>query len=539
MSPLKCEVCHRSLNDTFDYIAISYAWGDGLDMKQLWIEGTKVMVPTSLHDALKAVRQKKRQTLVWIDALCIDQQNTEERAAQVRLMGRIYSRAESIAIWLGPEADESSKAMELLQQVANHTESSQLIRSDKRYPDSAALLAVFKRDYWRRLWVVQEVLLAKKKMVYCGQSVLPWEVYQTAADAFWGKDSDPHIRQGPSSFPDRNALLQLGDRSLLEIMRACRKKLSENPRDKVFGILGLVPEVNEHKFPVDYSESVKTVYTNVVDYLISTTDQIDVIRESIHFPLHVNTTGLPSWCPDWSHIPGVAGLAPTLGFDACGSTTARYQFHDERRKLEISGVRLDVIKATGVAVGTFCSSQDFLTAFIHWRAMLLHEFSIQPRTMTHPMLEAFCRTLCLGQVPETSQSWQHVCFHVFASLIREKIPRFQVDEDLAHYADATELTEPAVRRKFLQDHFGDRIMGRSFCITEQGLLGMGSGYMTVGDMVVVPFGCATPILVRPEGRDQYRYVGDIYVDGYMQGEEAMAQLNARQSDRVVSTYILR
>jgi hypothetical protein len=151
------------------------------------------------------------------------------------------------------------------------------------------------------LEVVQEVLLGKKKMVYCGHSVLPWEVYQTAADAFWGKDSDPHIRQGPASFPVMSELVQLGENSLLEIMRACRKKLSENPRDKVFGVLGLVPEVTEHQFPVDYSQSVKTVYADVVDYLISTTDQIDVIRESIHFPVHVNTAGLPSWCPDCKH----------------------------------------------------------------------------------------------------------------------------------------------------------------------------------------------------------------------------------------------
>lgn len=285
-------------------------------MKQLVLEGTKVMVPTSLYDALKAVRQKKRETLVWIDALCINQQDKDERAKQVRLMGHIYSCAESVAIWLGPEADESAKAMQLLHKVANGTVSPRRVRSVLTHSDSAALLALFKRDYWRRLWVsarkdvqrqfpkltvypkvVQEVLLAEKKMVYCGSDVFPWEVYKSAAAMFWGKDSDPHIRQGPSSFPDMTELMQLGDRSLLGIMRACRKKLSENPRDKVFGVLGLVPKV-EHNFPVDYSQSVKTVYTDVVDYLISTTNQIDVIRESIHFPLHLNSVGLPSWCPD-------------------------------------------------------------------------------------------------------------------------------------------------------------------------------------------------------------------------------------------------
>jgi hypothetical protein len=93
-------------------------------------------------------------------------------------------------------------------------------------------------------------------------------------------------------------LQQLGDLSLLEVMCACRKKLSENPRDKVFGILGMLPLQTQREFPVDYKQSVKTVYIDVVDYLISTTDLLDVIRESIHFPVHVNSMSLPSWCPD-------------------------------------------------------------------------------------------------------------------------------------------------------------------------------------------------------------------------------------------------
>ncbi|KAF3001383.1 hypothetical protein E8E13_006867 [Curvularia kusanoi] len=414
-----------------------------------------------------------------------------------------------------------------------------------RNADSLALLNLFKRGYWKRLWVVQEVLLARNKTVYCGHSHHPWEIYQTAADIFWDKDSDPHIRQGPSSFPDRNALRQLGDESLLEVLRVCRKKLSENPRDKVFGILGLLSEETQRDFPVDYSQSVKAVYTDVVDHLVSTTDSLDVIREAIHFPLHVNSTDLPSWCPDWSHIPEVSGLGRTFGFaasrNASGPTKARYWFYDERRKLEISAIRIDSVKATGVTVGTFCAAQDYLTAFLQWRAVLLHELNIDDGNESHPMHKAFCRTLCLGQVPpEWSQpeAWRDLCYHVFAALTRERMPRMPMSEDLKRCADATGLLEPRLRRKFLQDHFGNRMMGRSLCITEGGLVGMGSGYMTANDVIVVPFGCSTPILLRPEGRgNEYRYVGDVYIDGYMHGE-AVVQMEAKDAKRVVSKYVL-
>jgi hypothetical protein len=113
-----------------------------------------------------------------------------------------------------------------------------------------------------------------------------------------------------------------------------------------------------------------------------------------------------------------------------------------------------------------------------------------------------------------------------------------MDKDLERYANATGLIEPSLRRTFLQDHFGNHMMGRSFCVTDQGLIGMGSGYMTTGDLVVVPFGCSTPILLRPEGRrDEYRYVGDVYIEGYMHGE-AVQQLKAGDDNRIVSKYML-
>jgi len=389
------------------------------------------------------------------------------------------------------------------------------------------------------------VLLGHKKLVYCGHSVFPWEVYLKAAEIFWDQESDPHIRQGPTSFPDRETLEQLGDESLLQVMRTCRKKLSENPRDKVFGILGLLSDATQRDFPVDYSQSVKTVYTDVVDHLISTTKRLDVIREAIQFPLHVNSTGLPSWCPDWSHIPEVSGLGSTLNFaasnNANGPTKAEYWFHDERRKLQISAISIDTITATGVAVGTFCAAQDYLTAFLAWRAMLLHELNVKEGNDTHSMHESLCRTMCLGQVPPDWNQrgmWQNLCYHVFAALIRERMPRLPIDEDLKRHVGATGLIESKARRKFLQDHFGNRMMGRSLCITKGGLIGMGSGYMTAKDVVVVPFGCSTPILLRPEGRrDEYKYVGDVYIDGYMHGE-AVAQMEARDPRRVVSKYML-
>ncbi|KAI4944509.1 hypothetical protein J4E86_009568 [Alternaria arbusti] len=151
MWKLKCEIIHVPLYSAPEYTAISYAWGDGVDTTSLVLEGATIPVAVSLHDALRAVRDEKEEVLVWVDALCIDQQNKDERATQVRLMGQIYRGAMSVAIWIGPEYEQSALALQLLQKVAENSIDSQHIRST-RNQDSLALLNLFKRDYWKRLW---------------------------------------------------------------------------------------------------------------------------------------------------------------------------------------------------------------------------------------------------------------------------------------------------------------------------------------------------------------------------------------------------
>jgi hypothetical protein len=151
MSKLQCEIAPWSLDEPPAYVAISYAWGDGLDTEPLEVQGVTMPVGKSLYEALEAVRHNKQDTLVWVDALCIDQNNKDERATQVLLMGRIYSQAISVAIWLGPEIDEDSVLVtDLLDRISKNRISPEAITSD---PASSALLALFKRDYWKRLWV--------------------------------------------------------------------------------------------------------------------------------------------------------------------------------------------------------------------------------------------------------------------------------------------------------------------------------------------------------------------------------------------------
>ncbi|PQE08062.1 hypothetical protein CJF32_00008147 [Rutstroemia sp. NJR-2017a WRK4] len=399
---IKCEISHASLGDPPRYVAISYAWGDAGDTRKIELEGSLIPISVSLYGALEALRQKYESVLVWADALCIDQHNRDERTQQVRLMTGIYSTAESVAIWLGPEADDSALAIDLLRTVANQADSpqkvSRLISSQVGKPDLAAVVSLFERDYWKRLWVVQEIFNARSITVYCGSTKHQWAVYQRASDAFSRHRGDLDyyfpvgrrgsrtqiisqnqfsysqalVYQGPGSLPDLKSYMILQEGSLLEVLRACRRKITSDAKDKLYAILGVLPEETREEFRADYSLSVKDVYTEVVDYLLKTTERIDVICDAIHFPVHTSSANLPSFVPDWSHIPQTAAMGHKYNFSAAGTTKANCRFLDERlNKLEISAIYLDTIRTSGISVGTLCTLADYLMAFMHWMALLL------------------------------------------------------------------------------------------------------------------------------------------------------------------------
>ncbi|KAJ4248603.1 hypothetical protein NW757_008251 [Fusarium falciforme] len=451
---IKCEIIHVSLEDPPRYIAVSYAWGDPRDTRRIEIEGCPISVSASLHGAFQALRQRVESVLVWVDALSIDQQNRDERAQQVQLMPDIYSNAESVAIWLGPEEDDSSSAVDFLGQVAAQAKYpdkvSRLLTAGARNGDLAAVVSLFERDYWRRLWVVQEVFNAREIYVYCGTTKLSWDSYQLASDAFSEHRGDMAFRndqiegrravispdqfsyaqvliyQGPASLPDLRAYMEDGEGALLEILRACRRKLASDPRDKLFGLLGVLPDEIRNEFRADYNLPVKDVYTEVVDYLLKTTQCLDVICEAIHFPVHTSSANLPSFVPDWSHIPQTTSLGCKFGFSAAGSTKARCAFLDERlNKLEISAIPLDTIKNKGIAVGTLCNLGDYLMAFLHWRALLLDSFRQEDDESRQRAEEDLATTLSLGQIPSPynwPSEWRTACYSIFANLIHERLP---------------------------------------------------------------------------------------------------------------------
>ena len=116
-SSVKCELTVASLDLPPEYVVLSYRWGDATQNTWITYNGQRLDVTSNLINALRAFRQRDKAVTFSIDQICINQENVPERSNQVRLMRDIYTRAKSVSIWLGKEADNSNMAITFMKRV--------------------------------------------------------------------------------------------------------------------------------------------------------------------------------------------------------------------------------------------------------------------------------------------------------------------------------------------------------------------------------------------------------------------------------------
>jgi hypothetical protein len=186
-SDFSTEISGRFINVPLDasppFIALSYTWGPGdIDKRSIIIdEARRIPVRKNLWDFLR--RQSaliRKPKFFWIDAVCINQEVVSERNHQVSMMKRIYSTASYVYIWLGAEAENSDCAMDWLNQKA-----SQKLRprGPGYHPiwnrvQGKALVRLCERPYWRRMWIIQEILHAERIVMWCGSKWVEWNAIE-------------------------------------------------------------------------------------------------------------------------------------------------------------------------------------------------------------------------------------------------------------------------------------------------------------------------------------------------------------------------
>lgn len=258
---LQYELRTFDLETAPDYQALSYTWGPEFPTYPIRVNNRKHHVRANLYTFLKGVAIKD---YMWIDQICIDQSDSEEKSFVVKMMSQIYRDCDSMTIWLGSQDQGFREA------------ATDFIHKPRRDP----LRILLHDDYFTRLWVVQEVLLARSVRILCrgisGIVEVPWNEVRAVATGnyIWLQD------QGHSK-----AVLELIAQQGMKHYQGLRLSIlrfsgynCENPRDKVYGLLGIVKEKEKERLEVDYTKSVQEVFVDVIKALReSKMDQPDIL----------------------------------------------------------------------------------------------------------------------------------------------------------------------------------------------------------------------------------------------------------------------
>lgn len=176
---IQCKLISSDKEMPMTYVALSYCWGqkDSENPSHIELEGQPFEVTPNLYSALRRLRSQTIKTYVWVDALCINQANTEERNDQVSRMNTIYQNALFVFSFLGEEEKESDIAMEFLLNFEDEENQASWLQenwSENSKPQMYALHALLHREYWKRVWIMQEVVLAQNVYICCGKYIISW-----------------------------------------------------------------------------------------------------------------------------------------------------------------------------------------------------------------------------------------------------------------------------------------------------------------------------------------------------------------------------
>ncbi len=538
------------------YKALSYCWGPPEDRGKSTIiieTGNKRVlwpVTPTLEMALRRLRHTDGCTSlwIWVDAVCINQENEVEKGEQVQQMRNVYQNAEEVSIWLGPADQDSVLAWKLMNDIFSsqtekrHLEPERLTQFNES--QFRALQNVFRRDYFWRIWIVQEIACAKRATVYCGAESMPWprllflsetldQVLARARDEGYQDDSATvflMMRGGPgilkatassiASFSEAHA------QPLLDLLCSHMIKGSTDPRDKVYGLVGISADWSSFG-KINYERSTRATFLHTSQYIISRTQKLNVICLKQNDD---NPHNLPSWTADWErrNVFPKFGVKPLYirepSFTASQSVKASFSFTGDGEVLRARGFVVDTIITVaqsfqdigpGTAVVRSIRACHGLRAFHNW-------WSVFTDKIGKENYEVFQRTFCGGAwAPPDTEFEQDLSLRLafFFGMIERLLPELQINSDLLPLLPHLEIESRVLEaRQYAMVFSASRRMhGKRLVVSSSKLAGLAPQAARPGDKIVLLLGCDFPVVMRDMGT-YWTLIGEIYVDGIMYGE---------------------
>lgn len=272
------------------YDALSYLSGDPTRTSTILIHGRKLGVAANLARALGQLRYSDKTFVIWIDAICINQADLKERAAQVQMMAQVYSNAATVRAWIhDPAIDPSDPAFTNLKEFKfdeHNVDENYGLGFDPNHWQQVKLLC--RNEYWLRVWVQQEICYARRLIIHCVGREFPESAFTDLCSAsatmiLWSMERLPMIEVRAwedflypvvTNLPFDNKNIRQHRFKLRDILYQTSELRSSDPRDRFYGLMNLGSDYVEGGIEIDYGRSPLDVMVDMFKYHIRQTRDV-------------------------------------------------------------------------------------------------------------------------------------------------------------------------------------------------------------------------------------------------------------------------
>jgi hypothetical protein len=545
---------------TVPYDAISYCWNDGTSKADMFLNDLLFKAPSSAVEVLRKVRSTNCNRVLWIDAICINQCDYDERGQQVTMMGDIYLNSASTIVWLGPSLDEAETqhAFQLCSTVAEQILQGRDIHQLPEIDTLAStcrsisipleqsltlLNTVFSRRWFTRLWVWQEVALPPVAVCQIGGYTIPWrEIMLTAF--WWNEVMDQFNDLPPESLPDEQTqwnmhfpatIFMIANDSdqqepfaglhLSQIVYQSRHGEATDPRDKIYGLLGMTRwSKSGRRLPPglrpNYNESVRNCMRDATRAMLVEDEDLGVLSNEL---LDVERGAgseyetWPSWTPIWCVIDDLQGERKLQNIYQADNgqelSVDRLTNCADPDVLTLDGYEVDEVATTILVPGNYFADSENLLADI--------------RTLQSPAgsgTSISLERLFLTLLVDEHEGNRNV---IDIPVIQSLLDNLNSAAGLSTAADGnqssvrswSEITMhlPPEELDIIMSDLRGNARGRQLFTTTHGRIGIGPNCTKEHDEIVVLFGGPWPFVIRKQ-ESHHILIGHSFVHGIMDGE---------------------
>ena len=507
-------------------------------------------ITQNLATALPYLRYKDKIRTLWIDAICINQQDLRERSSQVKRMGDIYRLADRVVVWLGTEKNNSGHVLEMLSYVGSKVKIDLVagtlspVASDSTLdgsdiPESLphfqqgldGLDSFFHRPWFSRLWVWQEILLARNaSIIICGSDMISWRILHQAVSCMASVEwkflpETPRLRIKIQKI--LLATQPVGSDTFSGTIRRMASFECSDPKDRVYGVLNLVDKVDQKiTIEPDYAKTTADIYQDLFRRHVKHYQKLDML---VNCELQKDRpAGMPTWVPDWGSGFETWPL-PFTGL-ACGPSLAAGTYKGN-----------DLLSVKGVISATISNAEKIVLRNDPF-STIAEICRVAPPNVEHSayitgdtQIDAFVTTIYASYFRHTFRP------------PRLDLPEFEETRDFVlSVLQHRDYVLPIPADSQISSPLRMALMilyaceNRSFISTKEGYIGLAPKAAKAGDQVAILLGCSRSIILRPTLGPQYQVVGECFVYGLNNGEALLGPLpDAYQAVNVYTNDVYR